>query len=64
MRPVNEQDMEDLKMMLAVQAAKSGKKGHRIEAVCSFLQCEKKEARSLISRGSRLARDLAKERAA
>lgn len=62
MKPINEQDMEDLKGMLAVKAADSAKKNHRIEAVASMLQCDVTEARAHLYRGRRLARSLEAER--
>ncbi|MBR1230225.1 hypothetical protein JQ600_35610 [Bradyrhizobium sp. AUGA SZCCT0176] len=59
-----ENAMHDLKASIAAEIASVNKRGERAHVVAKTLQIEEDEARYLISRGRRLAREKAKERAA
>jgi hypothetical protein len=56
--------MNDLKASIAAEIASVNKRGERAHVVAKTLQIDEDEARSLISRGQRIARERAKDRAA
>ena len=56
MKQVDEARMRDVKAGIAVGAAELCSKQERVPFVAAFLQCEEAEARALIARGRRLAR--------
>lgn len=65
MKQVPDAKMRDVKAALANEVAKLVPKSDRIASVKGLLRCDEDEARYLISRGRRIAREKAKqERAA
>lgn len=56
---VSENHLRDIKAGLAHEIAKVAPKGERLDCVSKMLRIEVSEARSLIMRGSRLAKDRA-----
>lgn len=56
MKQVDEARMRDVKASIAVGAADLVPKAMRAEAVAGLLRCDEDEARELIARGRRLAR--------
>ncbi len=65
MKPVTDTKMRDVKAAIANNVASMLPKAERVASVKGLLQCDEDEARALISRGRRIAREKAKqERAA
>lgn len=56
MKQVDESRMRDVKAGIAVNAADLLPKAERSKFIAEFLRCEEDEARALIARGRRLAR--------
>lgn len=54
---VNEARMEDVKAGIAHEVAKALPKSERVASVKGLLQCDEDEARRLIARGRRIARE-------
>lgn len=59
-----EASMNDLKASIAAEIASVNKRGERTHVVARTLQIDEEEARELISRGRRIAREKSKERVA
>ncbi len=57
MKQVNESKMRDVKAAIAVGAADVLPEKERVPSVAALLQCDEDEARALISRGRRIARE-------
>lgn len=64
MKPVTDTKMRDVKAAIANNVARMLPKADRVASVKGLLQCDEHEARELIARGARIAREKAKERAA
>jgi len=66
MKPVTDNEMRNVKARIAFGITQTPGllKCERIAAVKGLIRCDEDEARALISRGRRLAREKAKERAA
>lgn len=62
MTMISEARMDDLKASIAAEIASVNKRRERVETVAKTLQIEEDEARRLIARGRRIARE--RERAA
>jgi len=56
MKQVDESRMRDVKASIAVGAADVLPKAERAASVAALLRCDEEEARELIARGRRLAR--------
>ncbi|MET4289231.1 hypothetical protein ABIA95_000198 [Bradyrhizobium sp. LA8.1] len=56
---VSENSLRDVKAFIASGIAESAPKGERLDFVCKMLSVEIGEARSLVMRGKRLARERA-----
>lgn len=63
MKPITDEKMRDVKAGIALEIAKILPKADRIAAVKGTLRVDDDEARELISRGRRITREKAKERA-
>lgn len=64
MKPVTDAKMRDVKAAIANNVASMLPKAERIASVKGLLRCDDEEARELIARGRRIAREKAKETAA
>lgn len=64
MKQVTDAKMRDVKAALANEVARLVPKSDRVASVKGLLRCDEDEARALISRGRRIAREKAKERVA
>lgn len=61
MKPVTDTKMRDVKAGIANEVAMMLPKSERVASVKGLLQCDEDEARELIARGRRLAREKASE---
>lgn len=59
MKPITNNEMRDVKAMIANNVAKMLPKDERVASVKGLLQCDEDEARELIARGARIAREKA-----
>lgn len=64
MKQVTDSRMRDVKAAIANNVAAMLPKAERVASVKGRLQCDEDEARELIARGRRIAREKAKERVA
>jgi hypothetical protein len=64
MKKVSDNKMRDVKAGIANEVARMLPKAERVASVKGLLQCDEDEARELIARGRRIAREKAKESAA
>jgi hypothetical protein len=61
MKQVADNRMRDVKAGIANEVARMLPKSERVASVKGLLQCDEDEARALISRGRRIAREKARE---